>query len=138
MRGVALVLIVVGFAGFSHTAAAEVSPGLGVSAVGNLCPLTSVPSAALLSTSTCGHRCLAHQYTSPTPPGISDAAFSCADATAALNSTLNINAAYVCTQVEGLDGVCNYSVVITRSCYQSGTEFYVMGYAVFSCILITC
>lgn len=138
MRGVALVLIVVGFVGFSYTAAAEVSPQLEVSVFGNLCPLTSVPAAAFLSTSTCGHRCLAHQYTSPTPPGITDAAFSCADATAALNNTLSTNAAYVCTQVEGLDGVCNFSVVITRSCYQSGAEFYVTGYAVFSCILLTC
>ena len=138
MRSSALVLIVVGFAGFSYAAAAEVSPKLGVSAVGNLCPLTSGPAAALLSTSACGPRCLAHRFTSPTPPGIADAAFSCADATAALYNTLSTNATYVCTQLEGLDGVCDYSVVITRSCYQSGAEFYVMGYAVFSCTLITC
>ena len=138
MRGAALMLFVVGFAGFSYTAVAEVPPQLGVSVVENLCPSTPVPTPAFLSTPSCSKRCLAQQYTSPTPPGITDAASSCAAATAALNNTLSIDAAYVCTQVEGLDGVCNYSVVITQSCYQSGTEFYVQGYAVFSCSLLAC
>jgi hypothetical protein len=101
---------------------------------GSVCSAGNLSTAApgSIARPQCGPICLPHRFMSPSG-GIGYAAATCADATAAMNSSLASNAQYVCVNVEGFLGVCNYSVVVTQACYQSGSEWYIFGYAEFSC-----